>query len=248
MGVRSTGRVRKARVACASKDRARKDSDFRDRARPAAVGSRLEAVRALRARGRTLRAPTGRFRIAAPAVSARLGRGPAAAQAVPTQAVPTQAVPTQAVPTQARLGPVAPVTAPRGRVASEPAHVPADSAPTARVQAPRAPAVTDRDRVEASDPALAPAASAPMRLGPTSMPEPIAAAAPIRPPGVSGSPARSGRLNRPDPPVVGSAARGRGSSRGPDLRRGRASRHDLRPATPATRATRPASTARPAAR
>ena len=238
MGVRSTGRVRKARVACASKDRARKDSDFRDRARPAAVGSRLEAVRALRARGRTLRAPTGRFRIAAPAVSARLGRGPAAAQAVPTQAVPTQA----------RLGPVAPVTAPRGRVASEPAHVPADSAPTARVQAPRAPAVTDRDRVEASDPALAPAASAPMRLGPTSMPEPIAAAAPIRPPGVSGSPARSGRLNRPDPPVVGSAARGRGSSRGPDLRRGRASRHDLRPATPATRATRPASTARPAAR
>jgi hypothetical protein len=201
------------------------------------------AARDSKARDKMRLAPTARFRIVAPAANARSGLARVAARVAPTPALHV---------------PEAPVTARPGRVASEPDHAPAASdqtalAPTVHDRADRARAATDPDQ-PASAVALAPAASAPMRPGPmrpdpTSAPEPIATAAPPRPPGASGSQAGSGRLSRPDRPVVGSAVRGR-SRRAPASRRGPASRPDLRPATraSATPTKRPANTARPAVR
>jgi hypothetical protein len=190
-------------------------------------------------------APTARFRIAAPAASARSDLARAAVQAAQTPALHV---------------PEAPVTARRGRVVSELDHAPAasdqtDLAPTVHDRADRAPAATDRDPAACAA-ALAPAASVPMRLDPTSMPARIATAAPPRPPDVSGSPAGSGRPSRLDRPVVGSVVSGPASRPGREsvvrghLRRAPASRPDLRPATWASAmpTKRPANTARPAVR
>jgi hypothetical protein len=196
----------------------------RDHGRPAGAISMPAAARdsmglARMGRDRMRLAPTARFRIVAPAASARSGLARAAVRVAPTPALHV---------------PAAPVMAPRDRAASDPGHVPAASdqtvlAPTVHDRADRARAATDRDP-PASVAALAPAASAPMRPDPTSTPERIATAPPPRPPGVSGSPAGSGRPSRPDRPVVGSVVSGR-SRRGPASRRAPASRLDRRPAT-----------------
>jgi hypothetical protein len=252
MGRGSTARVEKGRAGSGLDIRRRGSRDLGPRAVAISMPAAARDSRGLARMGRDKMrlAPTARFPIAAPAASARSGLARAAARVVPARVVPMRARPGRAVP----------VTARRGRVASEPDHVPAASdltalAPTVHGRADRVRAAIDPDP-PASAAALAPAASGPMRPDPTSTPELIATAAPPRPPGVSGSQAGSGHLSRLDRPVVGSAVRGPASRPGRESavrgrsRRGPASRPGLRPAiwARATPTKRPANTARPAVR